>query len=154
MELQSTLNSELSNERKLGFRDALKGYDNINIYNVRISDGLRSKTKDLLMKIYRAEPKADIIFAYSDDMAIGAWEATSLNRSNSKFIGIGGLPIKNEGLEAVNNGILDASFIYPTGASEAVKYTLKILKGEVVPKKLELPVVKVTKSNSKQFLDK
>jgi galactofuranose transport system substrate-binding protein len=154
IEVQSSGDSDLYYKRKQGFSDALKGHTNIKINNVMISDGTRVKAKEKLKKIYNSEPKANIIFAYSDEMAIGAWEGASLNRDNSKFIGIGGLPIKNQGLEAVNNGILDATFIYPTGAKEAVTYALKILNGEKVPKNLELPVVKVTKSNVKQFLEK
>jgi ribose transport system substrate-binding protein len=38
----------------------------------------------------------------------------------------------------VQQGILDATFQYPTGGAEAIDTALKILQGETVPKKIVL----------------
>ena len=38
----------------------------------------------------------------------------------------------------VNQGILDATFQYPTGGAEAIDTALKILHGETVPKEITL----------------
>ena len=51
-------------------------------------------------------------------------------------IGIDALP--HEGVAYVNQGILSATFQYPTGGAEAVDTVLKILKGESVPKHITL----------------
>ena len=52
------------------------------------------------------------------------------------FVGIDALP--HEGVAYVKQGILDATFEYPTGGKEAIEVALKILNGEKVPKEIEL----------------
>jgi ribose transport system substrate-binding protein len=52
------------------------------------------------------------------------------------FVGIDALP--QEGVAYVQQGILDATFQYPTGGAEAIDCALKILKGETVPKQVTL----------------
>jgi ribose transport system substrate-binding protein len=47
----------------------------------------------------------------------------------------------------VRQGVLSASFEYPTGGAEAVDIALKILAGETVPKELTLPSRVYTKDN-------
>jgi ribose transport system substrate-binding protein len=53
-----------------------------------------------------------------------------------KFVGIDALP--QEGVAYVRQGILDATFQYPTGGAEAIDAALKILQGEKVPKEITL----------------
>jgi ribose transport system substrate-binding protein len=53
-----------------------------------------------------------------------------------KFVGIDALP--QEGVAYVKQGILDATFQYPTGGAEAIDTALKILHGETVPKEIVL----------------
>ncbi len=50
--------------------------------------------------------------------------------------GIDALP--HEGIAYVKQGVLDATFQYPTGGKEAIEMALKILAGEEVPKKVVL----------------
>ena len=53
------------------------------------------------------------------------------------FVGIDALP--QEGVAYVQQGILDATFQYPTGGAEAIDAAVKILAGQKVPKKIVLP---------------
>ncbi|HLA40874.1 MAG TPA: hypothetical protein VJ417_12810, partial [Candidatus Glassbacteria bacterium] len=50
--------------------------------------------------------------------------------------GIDALP--QEGVIYVRQGILGASFEYPTGGREAIETALKILGGQTVPKEITL----------------
>jgi ribose transport system substrate-binding protein len=52
------------------------------------------------------------------------------------FVGIDALP--HEGVMYVQQGILDATFLYPTGGEEAIDMALKIRAGEDVPKEIVL----------------
>ena len=52
------------------------------------------------------------------------------------FVGIDALP--HEGVAYVKQGVLDATFQYPTGGAEAIDTALKILHGESVPKEITL----------------
>ena len=51
-------------------------------------------------------------------------------------MGIDALP--QEGVAYVQQGILDATFQYPTGGAEAIEAALKILKGGKVPQEITL----------------
>ena len=52
------------------------------------------------------------------------------------FVGIDALP--HEGVAYVKQGILDATFQYPTGGREAIETALAILRGETPPKEITL----------------
>ena len=78
----------------------------------------------------------DAVFAYDDAAAKAAYDAAKAvgRERNMLFVGIGGMPA--EGATYVSQGILNASFLYPTGGTEAVDAAAKILQGEVVPKRI------------------
>ncbi len=71
--------------------------------------------------------------------------AKAAGRENILFVGIDALP--QEGVAYVQQGILDATFRYPTGGAEAIHAALKIFKGESVPKKMVLGTRLFDKSN-------
>lgn len=62
----------------------------------------------------------DVVFCHSDLAAVGAYEAAKeLHKEREiRFLGIGGLP--GEGLDAVQNGQLAASYIYSTHGEEVI----------------------------------
>jgi len=83
-------------------------------------------------------PEIDAVYAHNDPGAHGAWlAARAAGRVDEMlFVGIDGLP--HEGQRYVQEGILDATFLYPTGGAEAIDLALAILRGEEVPKKIVL----------------
>lgn len=82
--------------------------------------------------------KIDLVYAHNDDGAHGAYLAAKAagREKDTKFVGIDALP--QEGVAYVQQGILDATFQYPTGGAEAIDTALKILHGEKVPKEIVL----------------
>ncbi len=64
-----------------------------------------------------------------------------------KLIGIDALP--HEGVEYVKQGLLDATFLYPTGGTEAIDSALQLLGGKSVPKKQVLGTRAFTKDNAR-----
>jgi ribose transport system substrate-binding protein len=60
-------------------------------------------------------------------------------------VGIDALP--HEGIEYVKQGILDATFAYPTGGAEAIAMALQILGGEKWSKRVVLGTRMWTKEN-------
>ena len=47
----------------------------------------------------------------------------------------------------LKEGILDATFLYPTGGAEAIDVTLRLLRGEKVEKKIVLGTRVFTRDN-------
>ncbi len=89
----------------------------------------------------------DVVYAHNDPGAHGAYLAVQAAGREKKplFVGIDALP--QEGVAYVSQGILDATFQYPTGGQEAIDTALKILAGEKVPKTMTLKSRIFTKEN-------
>jgi ribose transport system substrate-binding protein len=62
-----------------------------------------------------------------------------------KFIGIDALP--HEGVRYVREGILDATFLYPTGGAEAIDVAVNLFAGKKPEKKITLGTRIYTKEN-------
>lgn len=94
----------------------------------------------------------DIVYAHNDPMALAAREAIMeidpLAVKRIKFIGIDALPGKGKGIEAVSNGYLTASFVYPTGGTTAIKVAWQILNGQPVSKQYALTSALIDKENA------
>jgi ABC-type sugar transport system substrate-binding protein len=93
-------------------------------------------------------PEVNLIFAHNDRMAIGAAEvARRLGRDSIRIIGIDAAP--NIGIQAVEDGVIDATFLYPTEGHRLIQTALKILKGEPYEKEVLIPASSaVDKSNA------
>ena len=93
------------------------------------------------------QKEIDLVYAHNDPGAHGAYlAAKEAGREKSmKLIGIDALP--QEGIQYVRQGILDATFSYPTGGQEAIDTALKILGGQTVEKKIVLGTRLYTKEN-------
>lgn len=103
---------------------------------------------DSLLKKY---PDTDLIFAHNDRMAIGAAEvAEKLGHKNIKVIGIDAAP--RIGIQAVADGVIDATFLYPTEGHRLIRTALKILKGEDYQKETLLPLSSAVDSTNADIL--
>jgi len=89
----------------------------------------------------------DVVYAHNDPGAHGAWlAARSVGREQEMlFVGIDALP--HEGQQYVRQGIIDATFLYPTGGAEAIDVALAILSGEEVPDHIVLGTRLFTREN-------
>ncbi|MGQ1890087.1 hybrid sensor histidine kinase/response regulator transcription factor [Thermophagus sp. OGC60D27] len=88
----------------------------------------------------------DIVFGHNDVMAQSAKKvAESLSIENLFVVGIDALP--NLGMELVEQGILHASFIYPTGGKKAIEIARNILIGQPFQKQNILGTSVVDSSN-------
>jgi len=85
-------------------------------------------------------PKIDAVYGHNDPSAHGAYQATLQEgkgrEKQIKFIGIDALP--QEGVRYVQEGLLTATFQYPTGGWEAIDAAFEILNGGKVKKTMVL----------------
>lgn len=90
----------------------------------------------------------DLVFGQNDDMAIAAYEAIlgkdPDSASRIKFIGIDAIV----GVDAIIDGRLDASFLYPPGGEFVIQTAMRILKGETVEKTYTLKSSVINASNA------
>ena len=90
----------------------------------------------------------DLIFGHNDRIARAASQyLDSIGNKETVIIGVDGLPGVGGGIEMVNNGILDATFIYQTGGDVAIRMAADILKNAPVDKETLLPTTQVDQTN-------
>lgn len=142
--------SSSARDRHNGFSDALIHNDNVILKTV-YGRWHAKETKENIATLGLFDD-IDIVYAHNDVMALAAREAImeidSLAVKRIKFIGIDALPGKGKGIEAVNNGHLTASFVYPTGGTTAIKVAWQILNGQPVSKQYALTSALIDKDNA------
>lgn len=145
LEISGLASSSPARERHQGFRDVIDGKG----YNVRSIDGnwiydvAKARVEDI-----ESFDNIDLVFGHNDDMAIAAYEVISRHSYKDadriRFIGIDAIV----GIDAVIDGRLDASFLYPPGGEFVIETAIKILKGEKVEKNYVLKSSIVDASNA------
>lgn len=143
-------------ERSEGFRGSIASNPRIMIAGAIVADWLRDKAEDGFKAYLSANPdlEIDVVYAHNDPMALGAYKAAkSLGReSEMVFIGIDGLTGEEDGISLVKNGVINITFIYPTGGKEALEYAMKLLQGEKIEEKqIILPYKRIDKSNCDEY---
>ena len=151
IEIKGLPGSPPARDRSEGMREAIAGYPGITIIHDPVANWLREEAMTQMEMALAAHPHIDLVYAHNDPMAVGAWLAARAKgrEKEMKFIGIDALPGLDGGRQAVADGKLDATFVYPTGGREAVELAAKILAGEKVPKKVVLPTAIVTRETTR-----
>jgi ribose transport system substrate-binding protein len=136
-ELKGLMTSTPGQDRNQGFRDALTG-SGIEVVFEADMKWLEPDARKEMESALSRFPKLDCVYAHNDPGAHGAYLAAQAagRQKEMLFVGIDALP--HEGIAYVKQGILDATFQYPTGGAEAIETALKILQGESVPKEITL----------------
>ena len=156
MEIEGLASSSASQERRDGFHQILDHHPEIEIVRDEVADWQRLKAHQKLASVTAQEwADVDVVFAYNDRMAIGAWEAYALNHKpdtltiNHKpsFIGVDALMNDSIGVGRIEDKTLEASFLYPTGGDKAIHTAACILAGQPYPREQILQTSIVNKSN-------
>jgi len=137
VELKGLMTSMPGQDRHTGFRAGIEGSEIEVVFEADMKWLEPNARKEMESALARFE-EVDIVYAHNDPGAHGAYlAAKAAGREGAiKFVGIDALP--HEGVAYVTQGILAATFQYPTGGAEAIDVALKILAGETVPKKIVL----------------
>jgi ribose transport system substrate-binding protein len=137
VELTGLMTSTPGQDRLAGFHAALQGQP-VDIVFSADTQWLEPQARSEMESALAVNPRIDLVYAHNDPAAHGAYLAAKAagREKDIIFIGIDGLP--QEGQVYVRQGLLEASFQYPTGGREAVDSALKILRGETVPRQVTL----------------
>ncbi len=113
------------------------------------ADWEKYSAKAALDSVLAKHQDVSLIFAHNDIMALGAYEIASNYQIENriKFLGVDGLPGPNGGIQFVMDGILQATFLYPTGGEEAVRIAADILQGRPFQKENILPTTVIDSAN-------
>lgn len=141
-------------ERLNGFKDGVKGNPKIQIVAEQAADWLPDKAQTAFSAMLQAHPDIKMVYASNDMMAAGALLAAKGAGKEVKVIGTDGLPGPAGGIEAVAKGDWAATFVYPTGAKEAIDMAKSILLdcATSVPATVTVDTTAVTPENAKQMM--
>jgi ribose transport system substrate-binding protein len=149
VELKGLMTSTPGQDRHKGFRDGLSLATHPGLQIVFEADmqWLEPNARKEMESALTTQKGIDLVYAHNDPGAHGAWLAAKAagRHGEMKFVGIDALP--HEGVRYVTDGVLDATFLYPTGGRQAVEVALKLLDGQSVPKKIVLGTKLFTKEN-------
>ncbi len=150
-EIRGLKGSTPSLERHDGFISVIKDYPGIKIVYENDGSWLRSEAREKMTEAMKLQIPIDLVYAHNDEMGAGAYESIQENSTSKKTIilGIDALPGVNGGIQKVIDGVLDATFIYPTGGEKAFRIAMSILQKEPYEKENILYTAVVDKTNAR-----
>jgi signal transduction histidine kinase/DNA-binding response OmpR family regulator len=152
IELKGLPGSTPAIERHEGFMNALSHYPDIKLLGWGDADWTAERGASVVDSLLTLYPTAKAIFAQNDRMAIAARQV-AINHGLPNIIIVGIDAVAEVGIKAVADGVINATFLYPTGGSELVETAYKILKGEAYQPNIILSSVHpVDKSNAEILL--
>jgi len=151
IEIQGLRGSSPATERHIGFLESIKRHPDIKIISSEhYADWLQQEAKLAMDTILNeTQSHIDCVFGQNDRMAIGAYESMKQHHANNQtlFVGIDALSTPDGGITAVHNGILTATFIYPTCGDRVMRLAMDILHGKKYQKDNVLYTALVDKTN-------
>lgn len=151
VEIRGLEGSTPETERHRGFRSVIADYPEIRVVADGYGNWLRKDAREKMQELLIGQQALDLVFAHNDEMAIGAYEALQLKSAHKKplMVGIDALSTTDGGIQQVINGVLDATFIYPTGGDKAVQVAYNVLTGKVYERENILYTAVVDKTNAR-----
>lgn len=150
IEIESYRDAPFYHQRVAAFRHVLSHYPDINI--VASFDAGWSATKAHVgvdsLKNVLGDKKIDVVFSYGDEPIIGA--CTDKAYPDAYYIGIDGAA--ESGANAVSAGDLNATFLNPSGGSDAVNLAVSVVMGLPFERDNVTEPVLINAENASMFL--
>jgi len=152
LEIWGLATSSPAQERHKGFVDALLHRSDISF--VKLDGEWRYDTTSVRIQHLSVPEKIDFVYAHNDMMAIAAREYfISRDPVYGKALPIIGVDaVHGAGLEAVEDGRINASFLYPTGGDEVVRTAMRILHDQPVERFIPLSTATVNRNIAQTLL--
>lgn len=147
IEIKGLPGSTPARDRSDGFHEAISKSPGLHIVHDPVANWLREEALTQMEAALQAHDQIDLVYGHNDPMAVGAWLAAKAKGREGKirFIGIDGLPGLDGGRQAVADGKLAATFVYPTGGRQAVEIADSVLRGKQVAHRITLATERITR---------
>ena len=153
IEIKGLDNSSPAIDRHKGFVQALSKYPDIQLKRTLSGEWTKESGYKSIKSAIADAKDCNIIWGQNDRMAEGAQRAMAeAGVHNVQYVGTDALPSKGGGIEAVHNGKLLASYIYPTRGDMVMQLAMRILKKQPFHRDNYLKGALVTKDNAKVLL--
>lgn len=153
IEIKGLDNSSPAIDRHKGFVQALSKYPDIQLKRTLSGEWTKESGYKSMKSAIADAKDCNIVWGQNDRMAEGAQRAMAeAGIRNVQYVGTDALPSKGGGIEAVHNGKLLASYIYPTRGDMVMQLAMRILKKQPFHRDNYLKGALVTKDNAKVLL--
>lgn len=153
IEIKGLDNSSPAIDRHKGFVQAMSKYPDIQLKRTLSGEWTTESGYKSIKSAIADAKDCKIIWGQNDRMAEGAQRAMAeVGIHNVQYVGTDALPSKGGGIEAVHNGKLLASYIYPTRGDMVMQLAMRILKKQPFHRDNYLKGALVTKDNAKVLL--
>ena len=152
LEIWGLTQTSPAQERHKGFVDALREREDLSFRKIE-GQWLVDTARMELRKLEHPE-QIDFVYAHNDMMAIAAREYfmawDSIRGRELRIIGVDA--VAGAGQEAVEDGRINASFLYPTGGEQVIRTAMRIIQGEPVDKFIPLRTAPVDHQSARTLL--
>ena len=152
LEIWGLTQTSPAQERHKGFVDALREREDLSFRKIE-GQWLVDTARMELQKLEHPE-QIDFVYAHNDMLAIAAREYfmawDSIRGRELRIIGVDA--VAGAGLEAVEDGRINASFLYPTGGEQVIRTAMRIIQGEPVDKFIPLRTAPVDHQSARTLL--
>jgi signal transduction histidine kinase/DNA-binding response OmpR family regulator/ABC-type xylose transport system substrate-binding protein len=154
VEIMGLKGSSPAIERHRGFAEALQRYPGITLITSEQGDWTEQSGEQAMRKVLDEAPDVDVVFGQNDRLAMGARRAVQAELPGRavRYFGVDGLPGKDGGIAAVKNGLMTATYIYPTHGTELMQLAMNILQRKPYRRENRLQSAIVTKNNADVLL--
>ena len=151
LEIWGLTQTSPAQERHKGFVDALREREDLSFRKI---EGQWLDTARMELQKLEHPEQIDFVYAHNDMMAIAAREYfmawDSIRGRELRIIGVDA--VAGAGLEAVEDGRINASFLYPTGGEQVIRTAMRIIQGEPVDKFIPLRTAPVDHQSARTLL--
>ena len=127
VEIQGLAGSSPADDRHKGFMEALSEHPGMKLLAAPYGNWLEEDGYEAMLELMEEGIRPDAVFGQNDRMAMGARRALG-EPADIPFFGVDALP--DAGLQQVIDGVLTASYLYPTRGELVMELALNILQGK------------------------
>lgn len=138
IQLEGIPGTSVARERGQGFINAVDNY-RLDLLASQTANFNRTEGYEVMIKMLTSHPNVQAVFSQNDEMALGALQAI---HTSSKSVIIVGFDGSAAGINAINNGLLDATIAQQPVMIGAlgIETAVKLLKGKEVDSYISVPL--------------
>ncbi len=150
VEIDGPMAAPTSRDRAQGVQQALKEFPGIELLGQACGMNLRPEGRTAMQSLLDRHPQIDGVWCANDVMAYGVLEALDAAARKAKVVGVNGL---SEAIDNVETGRMLATVDFSAFkiCKFAAEAALRYLRGEKVPRDIEVPTTLIDRSNVAQW---
>lgn len=151
LEITGLTGSSPAQERHRGFVDHLKDYPSIELVASVPAQWEKNDAYKAMDSLLNQYPDLKLVYAQNDFMALGV-DSLLRERGRRDIMVLGTDATAAQGIQAIKDGKIDATFIYPTDGHRIIRTAMAILQGDPYDSVVHVPALTSVDSRNADIL--